>query len=213
MKINIIIHTDNSFSVCAYVSESMRKKCGSYQWYVLDKPHANNKEYLSGEVDSKITLKHELLKIYHGKWLCCHCKITEVQEYHHIVEDLRRSLCMIQECDLSINKKMTAAKNVKTILTKCLLDENLDHLTITYRDKDEDNILGYDARAVSTFLEQLYTNCPIPRPLDMTYEEGCIYISDDLIEMLKRMQTDVIYFSNKRGELEDSKYTKMELKE
>lgn len=87
-------------------------------------------------------------------------------EYWKLAEELEKGIWTIRDDKQDVKAKMTASNNIREILVKCVLDENLDKLTSIYRDKKADNILGYDTVAISTFVGQMMIEYPKPKPLE-----------------------------------------------
>ena len=109
-----------------------------------------------------------------------------------IAEQLSSDALDIRDKSLSDEKKFTIANHFKVTLVKCVLDPNLDDLTIIYRDKKADNILGYETGAISKFMNKLSRKYPQPNepfeePDFDCYDEYCMEALEQLmIQMVEK---------------------------
>lgn len=90
-------------------------------------------------------------------------------QYWKIAEQLRSEAFDIRDKSLSDETKLTIANHFKETLVKCILDPNLDDLTIIFRDKKADNVLGYDTGAISQFVGKLSSKYPKPSDLELEH--------------------------------------------
>ncbi len=91
-------------------------------------------------------------------------KNTGLTEYWAVAEDMKQCVLTIKDREQSDSTRAAAAANLKRHLEKCLSDANLNKLTAVYRDKKEDNAIGYDPPAVSTFVNRMLSAYPKPEP-------------------------------------------------
>ena len=92
-------------------------------------------------------------------------------EYWQVAKDMSKQILTIRDPKQSREAKLAAANALRETLVRCVLDENLSHLTSIYRDKKVEGkqsgaILGYDPIAVSTFVGQMLVEYPEPAPLE-----------------------------------------------
>lgn len=93
--------------------------------------------------------------------------LSEPVEYWQIADELAKGITAIRDQSLPSETRMGVATRIRETLVKCILDENLSHLTSRYRDKKADNILGYQPMAISEFAAQMLLQYPKPEPLDV----------------------------------------------
>ncbi len=87
--------------------------------------------------------------------------------YWQMAENMENYILTIRNPDQSSRAKASAAKTLKRELVSCLSDTNLNGLTIIYRDRKAENILGYDPIAVSTFVAEMLRLYPKPNPTEI----------------------------------------------
>lgn len=100
-----------------------------------------------------------------NKWVAGSRNAPDVPTgYWQLAEDMRQYVGIIRDkMEQSEGARTAAADKLRKKLKKCLSDVNLNRLTDIYRDRKEDNILGYDSDAVSQFVTQMLQAYPRPR--------------------------------------------------
>lgn len=77
-----------------------------------------------------------------------------------IMDDCIRTIRTVRD-DPDSKEPKVAAKLLRICLDDCLDRPGLNDLTKIYRDMYDDNIIGYDANAVSQFVKQMVTKYPL----------------------------------------------------
>lgn len=91
--------------------------------------------------------------------------VAEPVEYWKIAADMKKCVELIRH-GRSPNEKKTAADMLREHLVRCVLDENLKDLTKVYKDKKEQNALGYNPPAVAQFVGKLANRYPKPKIIE-----------------------------------------------
>ena len=97
-----------------------------------------------------------------------------------IAKQLRGDVLDIKDKSLSNEAKTASAYRFKVTLVKCVLDPNLDDLTIIFRDKKADNILGYETGAISKFVNKLSRKYPQPNEPGLEHIDIGAMTADDV---------------------------------
>lgn len=127
-----------------------------------DEYEAENSEFFSDKREQEEE-NIETVEEEYGKWLADSRNTLDVpMGYWKKVEDMSQYIRMIRDPKQSEHAKLSASKKLKEQLVKCLSDVNLNKLTAIYRDKEEENVIGYDPSAVSAFVSQML--CAYPKP-------------------------------------------------
>ncbi|MBR1599491.1 MAG: hypothetical protein IJ661_11365 [Lachnospiraceae bacterium] len=79
-----------------------------------------------------------------------------------IAQKMEAAILIIRKKDEDDKSKKSAANILRELLQECIWDENLSDLTSIYKDKEADNVLGYDTVAISTFVGQMVAEYPKP---------------------------------------------------
>lgn len=93
--------------------------------------------------------------------------LSEPVEYWKVADELAKGIAAIRDQSQTSKVRMGVATRIRETLVKCILDENLSHLTSIYRNEKADNILGYQPMPISTFAAQMLLQYPKPEPLDV----------------------------------------------
>ncbi len=126
-----------------------------------DEPEAGNPEALSDQREEE----EEDIEEEFDKWIDVgRGKSTGWTEYWAIAEDMKKCIYTIRDTNQSDGAKKTAAARLKKQLEKCLSDVNLNKLTAIYRDKAEENAIGYNPPAVTAFVRRMSMVYPEPEP-------------------------------------------------
>ncbi len=96
---------------------------------------------------------------------------TEQMKYWAKAECMRKYILIIRDNEQSGKAKMEAALKLRRRLKKYLLDENLSELTAIYKDKKENNAIGYNPTAVAQFVTRLSSRYPKPEDSEMEEAE------------------------------------------
>ena len=91
----------------------------------------------------------------------------ESVRYWRMAEELKTYVEIIKSKQQSDNAKKLAAAKMKNQLKKCLSDANLSELTAIYRDKEEENVIGYNPPAVAQFVTRMSNRYPKPKNIEM----------------------------------------------
>ena len=83
-------------------------------------------------------------------------------EYWVIAEDMKKCIFTIRDRKQTDSARATAAASLKKHLEECLLDAGLSELTAIYKDKKEENVIGYNPPAAARFVTQLLNRYPKP---------------------------------------------------
>lgn len=83
-------------------------------------------------------------------------------EYHVIADELSDGIMKIRDQRLPKEDRLLVANKVRETLDRCVLDDDLDHLTGIYKDDKDDNILGYSPDSVANFAEKMRVEYPMP---------------------------------------------------
>ena len=123
---------------------------------------------------------------------------TEPMEYWAIAEEMRKYIVTIRDKSQSDNARSVAMTKLKRQLKKCLLDVNLTELTAIYKDKIEDNALGYNPPAVAQFVTRLRNRYPVPKDIEREeIEEVVEEVEDELSMQQLLMQAGAIEYELK----------------
>lgn len=100
----------------------------------------------------------------YGKWLAGNRNTPDVPTgYWKMAEDMREYIHTIRYSGPEqSNAKTAAADKLRKRLRKCLSDANLNRLTAGYRDRKEENVLGYNVDAVAAFVTRMLHTYPKP---------------------------------------------------
>ena len=93
--------------------------------------------------------------------------LREPIEYHVVADQLAEGILKIRDKGLPKEDRLIIAANIRESLVRCVLDENLNHLTSIYRDDKADNVLGYAPEKIATFAGQMLNEYPAPASLDV----------------------------------------------
>ncbi|MDE6169362.1 MAG: AAA family ATPase, partial [Acetatifactor sp.] len=91
-------------------------------------------------------------------------KSSALTEYWAIAEEMKQCVLTIRNKNNSDNARAAAAASLKRHLEKCLSDVNLSSLTAIYKDKKEENVIGYNPEAASAFVRRMVSVYPKPEP-------------------------------------------------
>lgn len=85
------------------------------------------------------------------------------EEYYGLLtEELVAMIHLIRTASAPGSAKLYAASIVASILEDCLGNTDLNYFTKIYRDKKDDNVLGYDPLAISEFAGKMLKEFPDP---------------------------------------------------
>ncbi|MCM1540871.1 MAG: ribonuclease HI [Blautia sp.] len=100
----------------------------------------------------------------YDRWLAGNRNADTPAGYWRTAEDMAGYADIIhdREHKQSMEAKRAAADKLKELLNKCRSDVNLYALTAVYRDKEQDNAIGYDAPAVASFISRMLRAYPKP---------------------------------------------------
>lgn len=68
---------------------------------------------------------------------------------------------IMKKCLAALDTDPKAAETLHTYLERCLIMDDLDPLTVLYRDRKEDSVVGYDLGFVRMFVEELTDKLPL----------------------------------------------------
>lgn len=123
-----------------------------------DEAEADNPEFFSDMRE----VEGEDIDEEYGKWLADNRNTLDVPlGYWKTAEDMEQHILTIRNSK-SRDAKVSAAKKISEQLKRCLSDVNLSRLTAVYRDKETDNIFGYDTAAVTDFVSKMLLAYPKP---------------------------------------------------
>lgn len=88
-------------------------------------------------------------------------KSWEIEYYWKTAEEMKKCVELIKY-GYSDTERRNAALNLKRYLESCLDDMNLNDLTAIYRGLRENNVIGYNPRAVAQFVTRLANRYPKP---------------------------------------------------
>ncbi|MCI8551177.1 MAG: AAA family ATPase [Lachnospiraceae bacterium] len=126
-----------------------------------DELETEERRLLPWKLEEKNTEDHEE---EYGEWLADSRDIPDVPTgYWTIAKEMEQYIRIIRGKQNDKDAKIAAAAKLKFELKKCLSDVNLNKLTAIYRDKEKENVLGYDAIAVSSFVAQMLYTYPKPK--------------------------------------------------
>ncbi len=135
-----------------------------------DASEAENPEFFSGRREPEEEDMDDIEEEY-GKWLAGSRNTPDMPlGYWKMAEDMKRYVFTIRDMSLDDGARKTAADKLKGLLKKCLSDVNLSELTAIYRDKEEENAIGYHPPAVARFVTVLCRR--YPKPGDVETEEA-----------------------------------------
>lgn len=86
--------------------------------------------------------------------------LADTKSYADIAEEMMNALLVIKDKKSDKNEKLTRMSTLREQLVRCAMDKELRDLTQIYREKVENNQLGYDAIAVSRFINQMRRKYP-----------------------------------------------------
>ena len=112
--------------------------------------------------------------------------LAETKSYADIAEEMMNALLIIKDKKADKGEKLTRMNALKEQLVRCAMDKELRDLTQIYREKQESNPLGYDAIAVSRFINAMRRQYPKDAKLNvetrgLTPEEFTKNITKDAI--------------------------------
>lgn len=119
-------------------------------------------------------------------------KNTGPTEYWALAEDMKACICKIKSKQ-NDNIVQAAAARLKRCLEKCASDVNLSELTAGYKDKKEDNAIGYHPPAVARFVTELLNRYPKPQVFENEKEEA----EDEISMQQLLMQADAVEYELK----------------
>lgn len=91
--------------------------------------------------------------------------LREPIEYWKVAEQLEEGIMKIRDSNIPKADRLLAANNIRESLVRCVLDENLSHLTGIYKDAKSDNVLGYAPDKIASFAGQMLIEYPKPEAL------------------------------------------------
>lgn len=86
--------------------------------------------------------------------------LANTTSYADIAEDMMNALLVIKDKKADKGEKITRLNALKEQLVRCAMDKELRDLTQIYRDKQDNNPLGYDVIAVSRFINSMRREYP-----------------------------------------------------
>lgn len=102
----------------------------------------------------------------YSKWLAGSRNTLDVPlGYWKTAEDMKKYIQIIKS-QQSMEARSDAAEKLKLQLKKCASDAALSELTAIYKDKKEENAIGYNPPAVYWFVEQLANRYPKPKAIE-----------------------------------------------
>lgn len=154
-----------------------------------DKDEAENLEIFPDQIEGEEEEEEDIEDIDESfdKWLAENRNTLDIPVgYWKTAEDMMEYIRIIRESDRNDSKKR-AAENLNRCLVRCLLDVNLCKLTAIYKDKKEDNAIGYEPSAVNSFVRNLRHTYPKPESSEIEVEEDetsvrQIYMQEGAIE-------------------------------
>ena len=125
-----------------------------------DESEAENPEFFSDKREPEEE-DIETVDEEYNKWLAKNRNALP-EGYWKIAQDMSEYIFIFRDPNQDERTKTSASEKFSKALVKCLSDVNLNKLTAVYRDKKADNVLGYDLKAVSIFVEQMLDTYPTP---------------------------------------------------
>ena len=127
-----------------------------------DESEAENPELLSDKREQEEENTEHTDEEY-GKWLAESRNTLDVPiGYWKIAEDMSQNIRIIKDPKQNERAKLSASNKIKERLVKCLSDVNLNKLTAVYRNRKEENVIGYHPSAVADFVTQMLRAYPKP---------------------------------------------------
>lgn len=81
--------------------------------------------------------------------------LAETKSYADIAEEMMTALLAIKDKKISQSEKINRISNLREQLVRCAMDKELGDLTQIYRDKPDNNPIGYDLVAASRFINSM----------------------------------------------------------
>lgn len=158
-----------------------------------DESEAENTKLFSDKREEKEDIDEEF-----DKWIDAKKeKDTETIEYWAIAEEMRKYIFTIRDQRQSDSAKRAAAVKLKRQLKKCLLDANLNELTAIYKDKMEENAIGYNPPAVAQFVTRLSNRYPEPEDIETEVAQEVEKVEDEISMQQLLMQAGAVEYELK----------------
>ena len=143
---------------------------------------AENPEFFSYKREPEEEDMDDLDEEY-GKWLADNRNTRDVPAgYWKTAEDMKRWIYIIRDLEQSDNARSRAAAKLKRQLKRCLLDVKLSELTALYKDKEQENVIGYDPHAVADFVNRLSNRYPKPEDIETEESEDGVSLRQLLMQ-------------------------------
>ena len=124
--------------------------------------------------------------------------LTEKMDYSVVAERMRADIRTIKDRRLSDEVRRSAALDLRQLLDKCALDDDLNELTVIYKNTTSDLILGYDPVAVARFANRF-------REVYGEGDESGLLRSERMLAMIYDGLTvdDVVFIARRLGVHDD----------
>ncbi len=147
-----------------------------------DKPDTENPKFFSDKGEQEEEGMEDNEEEY-SKWLAANRNTPDVPTgYWKMAKDMREYIEIIKDFEESDSARASAADKLRKKLNRCLSDVNLNRLTAVYRRKKENNAIGYDVAAVSSFVTRMLRTYPEPKLSEIQKVEDEVSIRQIFME-------------------------------